>query len=308
MKMKKERSLVKNKQLFLCAAAASFLIAYASPLLAGLEYVGPSERTVGEALTAMTTRTPLNINKEGPSDMVFIYGGANAAGLYGAFYQTDIGIISPGLGSNETGLVYFTLYVLPANANGNPSLQGHDYTMPAGAFGIFKNVVGNAGVSGAATIMLAVNHTKSTISSGYQYVAAWGRTYTTAPTGGQFSTTLPVTCGWVLTTSNFVVATGIQQDSSRRTNVSAFNHDTAGPITLRYYIFDSNGANIGTQDVTIPPLSSVQISLSAFYIGDPGGTIRAVATSTYGDSTIYAVTVDNMTNDGDVRLLTYSFM
>jgi hypothetical protein len=273
-----------------------------------LEYVGPSEQVAGEALAArQETRTPLNMNKEGPSDMVFIYGGASAAGLYGAFYRTDIGITAPGLASNESGLVHFTIYVLPANASGNASLTGHDWTIPAGGFGIMKDVVGNAGVSGAATIVLVVNHSTSTVSSSYQCLSAWGRTYTTSPTGGQFSTTLPVTDGWLLDTSNFVVATGIQQDASRRTNVSAFNHRTADTITLRYYIFDSNGANIGTQDVTIAPLSSVQISLTAFSIGDPGGTIRANATSTYGNSTVYAVTVDNMTSDGDVRLLTWDF-
>ena len=293
-------------KVFLASIAAG-LILLGTPRLfaAGLTYVGPSEQTVAESLSKHSARSALNINMEGPSQVVYILGGASASGLYGAFYRTDVGITAPGV--SESGLVHFTLYVLPANTEGNGALYGHSYTLPPGGFGILKDVVGNAGVSGAATIVLIVNTSTSTASSAYQYLSAWGRTYTAAPTGGQFSTTLAVTSGYTLTTADFVVATGIQQDSSRRTNVSAFNHGTTSDVTLRYFIFDATGANIGSQDVTIPPMSSVQIALSAFSVGDPGGTMRAGIVSSTGTATVYAVTVDNATNDGDVRLLTYSF-
>lgn len=269
----------------------------------GLEYVGPAHQNISEALRARERSVAaLHFTKEGPSDVLFFYGAAHARGLNGAFFKTDLYLNAAGL-SSDSGKVYFTVYVLPGGTQGNQLVGGDDWTVAPGGFGILEDIVGRAGIDGAATVVLMIDHEKSTAPSRVRYISGWGRTYTANPGGGEFATTLPVTAGWLISPSSWVAVTGIQQNIDRRTNVSVFNHSTTTTITPKVYVFGSDGQNIGTFSMTVPPLTSAQVSLADYFIPAPGGLLRIAMTT--GNATAFAVTVDNTTNDGEARLLSY---
>lgn len=268
-----------------------------------LTSLGPSDRTAGDVFRENERRHPLNVNMEGPSEFVILPGAANAAGQFGAYFRTDLFITATG--ANRDGETLFTLFVLPAGTNGNQNVRGEDFRIPVGGFGIIKDVVGRAGVSGGATIVLSVDHGRSSAASSDQYLSAWAKTYTASPSGGEYSTTLPSLGGYNLTASSFVAVAGVQQNGAKRTNVSTFNHSASTTLTVQLVVFSSTGQNLGSKNVTVAPLTNIQVSLSEFSIADPGGVLRAILVSGTGAS-VFAVTVDNATNDGDLKLLTYN--
>lgn len=294
------RVLVLVVLVFLAIPAAGSMTVATEP---SLEYVGPAAHTISEALQARErSMSLLHATKEGPSDIVFFYGAAHAQGLNGAFFRTDIYLNSAGLPS-DSGRIYFTLYVLPGGTEGNQLVGGEEWTIPPGGFGIIEDVVGRARLSGAATVVLLIDHTKSTAPSRVRYISGWGRTYTAGSNGGEYSTTLPVTAGWLISSTSWVAVTGVQQNLDRRTNVSVFNHSTVTTVTPNVYVFGADGQHLGTFPIRVPPLTSVQVSLSNYSIPAPGGSLRIAMSS--GQATAFAVTVDNATNDGDAKLLSW---
>lgn len=297
-------------------AAIALPLAFAASALAstdpigGMRELGPTAETFREAMTAheRSTRHGLNILREGPSDVMVIHGAANAAGQFGAYYRTDLYLMSAGTASSGTGVTVFRLFVLPEGGTNNPAITGTRYEIAAGGRGIVEDVVGKAGVFGAATLIVLVDQAQSTVSQRLRAISAWGRTYT-AGGGGDYATTLPVIAGWNLNQSsqNFVCTTGIQQNSRRRTNVSFFNHSLNGPATVRVVVFDQNGSLLGEDTVTIPAAAALQFSLSRYTIVEPGGSMRALLTSgSAAGVSGFAVVVNNATNDGEARLLTYN--
>lgn len=271
----------------------------------GLTSLGPSQRTAGDVFREVERRHALNVNQEGPSDFIVLPGGANVAGQFGAYFRTDLFITATG--ANRSGDTLFTLFVLPAGTSGNQNVTGEDFRIPVGGFGIIKDVVGRARVTGGATILLSVDHGRSTAGSNDQYLSAWGKTYTASPSGGEYSTTLPVLGGYNLSSSSFVATAGIQQNGARRTNVNTFNFSASTTLVVRLVVFSPTGQNLGSKDVSVPPLTSVQVGLSEFSIADPGGVLRAVLLGGTGGA-VFAVTVDNSTNDGDLKLLSYNVL
>ena len=195
------RSLALSALLLALPVAASMEVATSA-----LEYVGRADRTVSEALQERERSiSALHATKEGPSDILFFYGAAHAQGLHGAFFKSDIYLNAAGLPS-DSGKIYFTLYVLPGGTTANQLVGGDEWTVPPGGYGIFEDVVGRYSLSGAATVIIMINHTKSTAPSRVRYISGWGRTYTAGSSGGEYSTTLPVTAGWLISSTSSYVA------------------------------------------------------------------------------------------------------
>ncbi|MEO6324644.1 MAG: hypothetical protein ABIQ65_08460 [Thermoanaerobaculia bacterium] len=228
-------------------------------------------------------------------------GAANAAGQFGAYFRTDIHLGDSGH-SSDTGRIYFNVFVLPANQS-NGSVSGDLYSLPAYGFATFTDVVGRKSISGAATVVIAVDHGRSTAPAAAQFLSVWGKTYTAGPNGGEFTTTLPVTYGYLISSASHVDAIGVVQNSRKRTNVSVFNHMTAQTIFPVVTVFDQTGRYLGNFTLTVPPLSTVQTGIGQFVVDEPGGIIAVSLTS--GKATAFAVTVDNLTNDGDLLLGSY---
>jgi len=226
-----------------------------------------------------------------------LFGAANAAGQFGAYYRTDLFYSGSGVGN---GQIVFDMWVLPANQD-NTNTQGRRYSVADNAFGIFRDVVGTFGFSGAATVMVSIDRTATTAIGAYSRLSWWGRTYTSSPSGGVYSTTLPVTTGWLISPTTYTDAPGAVQSADKRTNVNAFNH-SGSTITCRVDVYGQTSA-LGTFYLTIPPYSSIQRGLSDFSIPEPGGEVVFSLSSGY--ATAFAVTVDNATNDGDARLASY---
>jgi hypothetical protein len=165
-----------------------------------------------------------------------------------------------------------------------------------------KDVVGNAGVYGAATIVIATVPSQTSAIGAHALLSVWGRTYTAAPGGGTYSTTTPVIAGYLITSTSTAEVNGVVSMTGKRANVSVFNHSYQ-TASYRVDVWNQNGTYLGNFSLSIPPLSSVQRALDDFPIGEPGGDV--VFSTTNGAGGAFAVVVDNVTNDGDAKLASY---
>lgn len=260
--------------------------------------IGDVVRVAGRPSDNSGARRPLNVLQEGAASIVFVYGAANANGRFGAYYRTDLDIAGSGVGN---GSIAFDLYVLPANTD-NTSSVGRRYSIRDNAFITIKDVVGNAGVLGGATIVLASVPSQTTAIGAHSLLSVWGTTYTAAPTGGNYLTALPVTAGYLISPTSSTQVSGVVSTGGKRTNINVFNHSYQ-TATYRVDVSNEEGTYLGDLTVTTPPLSSVQRALDAFSIGEPGGNI--VFSTVDGAGSAFAVVVDNATNDGDAKLASY---
>ncbi len=193
---------------------------------------------------------------------------------------------------------FFDLWVLPANQD-NSQLNGQRYSIPDNVFTSFRDIVGSAGVTGAATILIHVDESASTAIGDFSLLSAWGRTYTAGATGGSYSTTLPATTGWLISDSTYTDTPGVVVSTSKRSNVGCYNHDSA-PTTCIVTVYGTDGTNLGEVSLPLLPYSSAQQSLTGYNIPEPGGDVLFTVTSGY--ATGYAVVNDNVTNDADLFL------
>lgn len=272
----------------------------AAPASAQLVYLGEGP-TLAEARTEDANLGALTVGIDGTWSETWIAGGANAGGSFGAYFMTDVFVSAPCAGA--TGEIIFDIFSLPNSDGQNGTQKAKSYSLRPGGFGIFKDVVGMFGQRGGATIAIKVSATRSTTIASCRELAAWGRTYTAAPGGGEYSTGLVPTFTTVsVSSSRYAQVSGVQQNTGKRTNVIVMTpYSSTGTVYL--YIYDHTGAALGTKTVTVYGYSATQVSLSEFNIPAPGGVVRAVAPS--GSSfrfQAYAVTVDNNTNDGFLNM------
>jgi hypothetical protein len=268
--------------------------------------VGPSPLTAGELIASLSVvdgpaavprLKPLHAVSEGPSDVTWVYGGANAAGQLQSYFRTDIYYSGSGQGY---GNITFDLWVLPAGQD-NRAAVGRRYTISDNSYGVFQDVVGSFGAVGAATVLVAVDAEHTNAIGAFAQLSIWGRTFTAGAAGGAYSTTLPAGTGWLISADTYTVAPGVVQSAEKRSNINIFNHSNAN-ITCRVDIY-SQDQNLGPLYIDVPPLSSTQRGLGAFSIPEPGGDVFFSLTS--GFATAFVVTVDNTTNDGDLKLASY---
>ncbi len=276
--------------------ATALLIVLPSPALAQVTYLGEG-RSLSETLHEESRMSPLTVSTDTAWSENWIMGAANAAGAFGAYFRTDVFVMAPCAGAS--GVVAFDVFSLPNGDSENGKQRARSYSIPLGGFGIFQDIVATFGQNGGSTILLKVDSARSTATTSCRKLSSWGRTYTKAPGGGEYSTGLLSTFPSItISPSSYGAITGVQQNSERRTNVIVMSpYSSSG--TVRLYVFDHNGAFAGQKDVVVYGYSATQVSLGDFAILSPGGTIRAVSA---GSGSFYfqvqAVTVDNKTNDG----------
>lgn len=271
-------------------------LAFAGTATAQLTLLGDTA-TLAETLDKGRTLSPLTVSSDTSWSENWILGAASAAGQFGAYFRTDLFVMAPCAGAS--GEIVFDLFSLPNGESTSGSQRGKSYSIPPGGFGIIPDVVSLFGQYGGATLLLKVSSSRSTATTSCRELSSWGRTYTLAPGGGEYSTGLLSTFPSVtISSSRYGAITGVQQNADRRTNVIVMTpYSSTG--TVRLHIFDHTGSFLGQKDVVVYGYSATQVSLSEFTILPPGGSVRAVAVSpSYFNFQAQAVTVDNRTNDG----------
>ncbi len=236
------------------------------------------------------TSDPTTILPQTPSaEMTFIPAAALAAGLEGAFFQTDLDL-------NNTGSrdISFELLWLPRGADNSDPTRSEKFSLAPGAgvryanvldevFGLEPDQVGALAVEAKGTGLLAMS-----------------RTYNLPPAkvAGTFGQELPGI------QADRMIPTGVKkriifmdENADVRANLGCQNGGD-GPITVNIQLFSPQGQFLETRTINLPPRSNDQIT-RVFRSHAPitGGYVD-VSTPTPGASfTCYGSVLDNQTSD-----------
>lgn len=268
--------------------------------------VSPAEiRAAIDSLSANTVqlgsgRTPLNLTGDGGTNSFLVLSAANAAGLNGAFYKTELTIV-PRWKSSK---IKVNLFGIPNGTNplANPSaIKSATLTLEGSHWYSWSNVLGSLGLSGAGYILVAID--SSTYNASAYTMNAWANTYTAAPSGGVFRTPVPVFTDASLFGSYGYCYDNVTQNALNRANIVVFNIDTSRSLTLDIYFASWESSEWGSPvAVTLAPGESRQYSIASLFPGVIGGADLYFDYRSGGSWVGYVVRTDNGTNDGLLEL------
>ncbi len=198
------------------------------------------------------TSDPTTILPQVPSDSVtFIPAAALAAGLAGAFFQTDVDLNNNG----STELSYEFVW-LPRGMDNSDAISSRPFSLAPGAGVRYANVLDEVfGFEPDQVGALAV------VASGDDLLAM-SRTYNVPSTkvAGTFGQGLPGI------PANRMVPTGakkriifMNENDDVRANVGCQNGGL-NPVTVTIELFNSDGEGLGTRTMELPPRSNDQIT------------------------------------------------
>jgi hypothetical protein len=260
-----------NKASRLATAASSILFFFPACIFTFLIFLPIAQAAPGGSLTPKAVSA---------STTWVIPSASNSSGAYGAYFKTHLILFNPTtLSYNVNASLYNELgpvrtVVLPVTSLQNASWDD------------FLGTVFN--YTGAGTLILD-SSTGGNTSAVFLVTA---EVYSDSTSGGRYKTV--VASGSAIdpiSSSNPAYNIGISVNSTTRTNIGCFNTQTIS-VTVAADILNSDGTVLQTINLTLPPRSWTQVSLTTtvdngIVAWHPNGTIYA-----------YAVVVDNTSNDG----------
>jgi len=212
---------------------------------------------------------------------------AQTNGVGGSVWRTELTILNAGSES-----AYGQLILVPG-AGG--SIQSRPlYLAPKQSITYANALLDIFGIaSGVGGIAVEANSAASTPT-----LKVTSRTFTTATDGGTYGQSVPEVSSSDLQTTLYV--TGIESDTSYRTNVGLVNRSDA-PVGVSLTLFDSNGNAMGGTGTTIPANNFSQGTLASFFPSVNGlqlaGLTMRVQAASSGAISAYASVIDNRTQD-----------
>jgi hypothetical protein len=237
-----------------------------------------------------STSDPTTILPQVPSaDTTFIPAAALAAGLAGAFFETDVDLNNAGAAS----LTYRLLW-LPRGADNSDPVQSQQFSLAAGASVRYANVLDSVfGLDPDQVGALAVE------ASSFELLAM-SRTYNlpSAEAAGTFGQELPGI------PDDRMIRSGVKkriifmnENADVRSNVGCVNgSDEAAVVSLQ--LFNAEGVALETKSMNLPPYSNNQIT-RVFRTHAPisAGYVDVWATTPYASIYCYGSVLDNSTSD-----------
>jgi hypothetical protein len=253
-------------------------------------------------------RTPLNLMKDDGSSSFIILSSANTPGMNGAFYKTEVSLVTHWTSSR----IKVNMYGIPNDTSplSNPSvIHGGSFTLNGLTNYHWDNILDMLGLKGAGYVLVAVDSSAYSNYTSY-LMSATANTYTASPDGGFFRTPIPVfTDGSLLSSTASYRVPNMNQDSLNRHNMVVFNVNATKSLTvnLRFHTYSTTGWSPSIA-ITVPPIGATQVSYDSLFHSLTGEGELAFnpdsSSSSSGPWVGYAIRTDNTTNDG-LLLLPY---
>jgi len=236
------------------------------------------------------TSDPTTLLPQVPSaDTIFIPAAALAAGLEGAFFETDVDLNNAG----ATSLTYRLLW-LPRSADNSNPVQSQQFSLAAGAgvryanvldsvFGLDPDQVGALAVEASSPELLAMSRTYNLPS---------------AEVAGTFGQELPGI------PADRMIRSGVKkriifmnENADVRSNVGCVN-GFGEPVTVSIQLFNADGVALETKSMNLPPFSNNQIT-RVFRNHAPveAGYVDVWTTTPGASIYCYGSVLDNETSD-----------
>jgi hypothetical protein len=236
------------------------------------------------------TSDPTTLLPQVPSaDTIFIPAAALAAGLEGAFFETDVDLNNAG----ATSLTYRLLW-LPRGADNSNPVQSQQFSLAAGAgvryanvldsvFGLDPDQVGALAVEASSPELLAMSRTYNLPS---------------AKVAGTFGQELPGI------PADRMIRSGVKkriifmnENADVRSNVGCVNGSDE-PVTVSIQLFNAGGVALETKSMSLPPYSNNQIT-RVFRNHAPveAGYVDVWTTTPGASIYCYGSVLDNETSD-----------
>jgi len=241
------------------------------------------------------TSDPTTVLPQVPSaDFTFIPAAALAAGLEGAFFQTDVDLNNSGSAAAEYSFVW-----LPRGQDNSTPTTSETFTLAAGAsaryanvlnavFGVDPDQVGALAVSADSSDVLAMSRTYNLLGDGNPLGFPAGSTF------GQDMPGIP---------SDMMIPSGekrriifMNENDTVRSNVGCQNGvDTSVAVSIE--LFDANGNSLETRTMNLGPWSNNQITRIFRNYAPVQGYVDVWTTAP--DATIYCYgsVLDNINSD-----------
>jgi hypothetical protein len=208
---------------------------------------------------------------------------ASAPGQFGAYFKTKVVI------TNATQFsypIYATLY------NNNGKVKRVSLQMQPNQTVCWDDFLSQAmGYTGAGAMYFDSWYAPPNGSYKYAY-ALTAEVYSESP-GGRYKTVVSDGPEWIRQQGgNIPYNIGINVSATERTNIGALNFFSSKSLAVTAEVFDANGTLIETVQFNLRPAGWEQKALT---VPVTNGTIRWKMPD---DAYLYAVTVDNTSNDG----------
>ncbi len=236
------------------------------------------------------TSDPTTILPQVPSaDMTFIPAAALAAGLEGAFFETDVDLNNAG----STDLTYELLW-LPRGADNSEPVSSDTFSLAPGAGVRYANVLGSVfGLDPDQVGALAVD------ASGISLLAM-SRTYNlpSAKVAGTFGQELPgIPADRMIPAGEKQRIIFMNENADVRSNVGCVNGGEEA-VTVSVKLFSSDGEVLETRAMSLPPYSNNQITrVFRNYMPVSAGYVDVWTTTPGASIYCYGSVLDNTTSD-----------
>jgi hypothetical protein len=269
-------------------------------------YVGPATISPAEILNALNispdrARTPLNLTGMGATTDALILGCANNAGKNGAYFKTEVNILTRWTTRN----IKVDMFAVPMGSSiTSGDAVGGTYELTPFTIYTYSNILSKLGLSGPGYVLIGID---SSVTNRSNYTMdIWANTYTANPTGGYFRTPLPVFTDFSLLDTYYQYRfPNVMTTDGNRTNIGLFNPDTTRTLILDVFVSDyALSGWVGPTTVTLQAGEFRQVSLSTFFSGSLNqGEVRFdIRTRDIPRYVAYAVRTDNYSNDGLLEL------
>lgn len=244
-------------------------------------------------LPGLLNRVRANVITAESSEPAFVFPIAGSiAGAFGTFYRTEITLINYLDDDQVIGVAW-----LPINQD-NTDGDFEYFTAPGGEWASYEDFVGEVlDKTGLGAVMIIAFDGNGEVDD-FAEIDGTSRIWT-ASNGGQASQTFPAV-SLVDSVDDFTaVALGLRHGNGFRSNAGVLNLDT---VPHTWNVFGGNG---GEFNITVPPLSVVQVAVPANFPTSNGFLVLGFdTTGTDFTWSAYASSNDNVTGDGWVSRAT----
>jgi hypothetical protein len=208
---------------------------------------------------------------------------ASAPGQFGAYFKTKVVITND---TNYAYPIYATLY------NNNGLVKRVSIQMGAKKTVYWDDFLAQAmGYTGAGAVIFDSWYGPTGGSWNYIFLLT-AEVYSESP-GGKYKTVVSDGPEWVRQSKeNIPYNIGINVNAQERTNIGVFNFRSSASLAVKAEVFDASGSLVETLQFSLGPRAWEQKPLT---VPVTNGTVKwTLADAAY----VYAVTVDNTSNDG----------
>ena len=211
---------------------------------------------------------------------------ASVQGQFGAHFKTKVVILNP---SASAFPIYATLY------NGGGKVKTVVLQMSARSSVQWNDFLSEAlGYTGAGAVWFDSSVAPPGGSPTYKFIVT-AEVYTDSP-NGRYKTFVGNGKNWKQARPEYSLSNhGINVSATERTNIGVFNASTGVKNTVTAEIYSASGIKVDTVIFEMPPNTWEQRALTVPVVN---GTIKWSVTS---GAYLYAVTVDNQSNDGSLN-------